>query len=66
MYDAQTVMANPSDITMTPPNQERPFRSCKKLNGYGKKLNKYGKIFGWSTRNVSSRTAPFRGYPFRV
>lgn len=61
--DAQTVVANPSDITMTPPNQERPFQSCKKLNWYGKKLNWYGKIFKSATRNVSSQTAPFRVIP---
>ena len=56
----------PSLVTMTPPNQLRPFRSREILNRYGEKLNRYSKIFGSGTRNVSNQIVAFWGYPFRV
>ena len=33
----------PSLVTMTTPNQQHPFPSCKKLNRYSKKLNPYSR-----------------------
>jgi len=40
---------------MTPPNQQCPFWSREMLNQYGEKLNRYAKIFGSGTRNVSNQ-----------
>jgi len=36
------------------------------LNRYGEKLNRYDKVFGSGTLNVSNQLVAFWGYPFRV
>jgi len=62
----QLATPRPSLVTMTLPNQQHPFQSLEMLNQYGEKLNRYGKIFGSGTQNVSNQIVAFWGYLFRV